>query len=106
DAVRVSPQRNAWNRTKSGNYNGLAPANLLRPRAKDHAAQQRANVVNNGNQSHDFRRETMVLLQECGIHVLRTVAEGVESKHQHDEEKKAAAKHQHVTAEMAFFLDA
>src|SRR5579871_946963 len=34
------------------------------------------------------------------------MAEGVESKHQHDKKKKAAAKHKHITAELSFFLDA
>src|SRR5438309_6688073 len=48
----------------------------------------------------------MVLLQECGIQVLRAVAEGVESKHQHNEKKKAAAKHEHVAAKVSFFFDA
>jgi len=61
---------------------------LRRPIFSDHepkiSAQQRANVVNNRNESDSFGREAMVLLQERGIQVLCAVTEGVEREHKHN----------------------
>ncbi len=69
--------------------------------SEEHAAGERAHVVQDGDGAGELGRKAMVLLQEGGIEILGSMGEGVEAGHEEDEEEEGSAIAQHAAHGLA-----
>src|ERR1700693_207466 len=88
--LRKRPQPNNRNCQQRRDHDGSPPPDSFRPGPKENSPQQRPDIVNNRDETHRLGSELQILLQECGVKVLRAVTERIEGEHEHDEKNEYA----------------
>src|SRR5580658_1588021 len=85
DGLREGPERNDRQGEESGDDDRVAATEAFRPRAEEDAAQDGADVVDDGDGADGMARKLVLDLEEGRVEILRAVAEEVERGHQQDD---------------------